>query len=81
VLLKADGKSGRGAIAKVADFGLAVQISEHASHVSDFQGTLSHMPPETLLHQRLSKASDVYSFGITVSFVGRQAEQCGCLGV
>jgi serine/threonine protein kinase len=29
-----------------------------------FQGTLSHMAPELLLDGRISKASDVYAFGI-----------------
>ncbi len=28
------------------------------------QGSPSHMAPEVLLHGRVSKASDVYSFGI-----------------
>ncbi|KAI8468844.1 MAG: hypothetical protein J3K34DRAFT_515195 [Monoraphidium minutum] len=66
VLLKADGKSGRGCIAKVADFGLAVQIDPSITHVSEYQGTPSHMPPEALLHGRVSKAGDVYSFGVTL---------------
>ena len=30
------------------------------------QGTLTHMAPEVLLAGRLSKASDVYAFGITL---------------
>ncbi len=37
VLLKTDGRSGRGAVAKVADFGLAVRIDHGATHVSGFQ--------------------------------------------
>jgi serine/threonine protein kinase len=37
VLLKADGKSGRGAVAKVADFGLALQMNDNDTHVSDFK--------------------------------------------
>ncbi|KAI8463338.1 MAG: hypothetical protein J3K34DRAFT_149057 [Monoraphidium minutum] len=65
VLLKNDGSDGRGAVAKVADFGLAVRIESHDTHVSAFQGTLSHMAPEAQLG-RVSKAGDVYSFGITL---------------
>lgn len=65
VLLKSDA-SGRGCIAKVADFGLAVRMDHTDTHVSAFQGTMSHMPPEALLHGRISKAGDVYSFGITL---------------
>jgi serine/threonine protein kinase len=30
------------------------------------QGTLSHMGPETILQNRITKASDVYAFGITL---------------
>lgn len=66
VLLKTDARSGRGAVAKVADFGLAVRIDVFSTHVSEFHGTLSHMAPETQLKRRVTKASDVYSFGITL---------------
>jgi serine/threonine protein kinase len=37
VLLKSDGSSERGCIAKVADFGLAVKMDHHDTHVSAFQ--------------------------------------------
>jgi serine/threonine protein kinase len=30
------------------------------------QGTMSHMAPEALLRGHISKAADVYSFGITL---------------
>lgn len=66
VLLKSDGSQGRGLVAKVADFGLSVTIEQHMTHVSQFQGTLSYMGPETILHSRINKASDVYAFGITL---------------
>ncbi|KAI8468110.1 MAG: kinase-like domain-containing protein [Monoraphidium minutum] len=65
VLLKSDA-SPRGCTAKVADFGLAVRIDCMDTHVSAFQGTMSHMAPEALLHGRISKAGDVYSFGVTL---------------
>eukprot|EP00775_Hariotina_reticulata_P003853 gene3853-4110_t len=76
VLLKSDA-SGRGCIAKVADFGLAVRMDCMDTHVSAFQGTMSHMAPEALLHGRISKAADVYSYGITLweLFTGGQAYQ------
>lgn len=42
------------------------------THVSGmFQGTLTHMSPEVLLEGRVSKAADVYSYGmgfVTPSF-------------
>ncbi|KIY99809.1 Serine/threonine-protein kinase PAK 7 [Monoraphidium neglectum] len=67
ILLKSDGRgsAGRGAIAKVADFGLAVQVEAQSSHVSSAQGTPSHMAPEAQLG-RVSTAADVYSFGVTL---------------
>ena len=37
VLLKSDGSGGRGVIAKVADFGLAVRVENMDTHVSAFQ--------------------------------------------
>eukprot|EP00878_Enallax_costatus_P009888 GHUV01010325.1.p1 GENE.GHUV01010325.1~~GHUV01010325.1.p1 ORF type:complete len:322 (+),score=102.52 GHUV01010325.1:98-1063(+) len=77
VLLKSDA-SGRGCVAKVADFGLAVRLDSLVdTHVSAFQGTMSHMAPEALLHGRISKAADMYSFGITLweLFTGGQAYQ------
>ncbi|GIL62465.1 hypothetical protein Vafri_16694 [Volvox africanus] len=52
-------------IAKVSDFGLSLRIDNDATHVSNmYQGTTAFMAPELLLHGRVSKASDVYSFGI-----------------
>jgi serine/threonine protein kinase len=30
------------------------------------QGTMSHMAPEVMLQGRISKAADVYSFGISL---------------
>lgn len=47
------------------------------------QGTMSHMAPEALLRGHISKAADVYSFGITLweLFTGCHAyhgERCGC---
>jgi serine/threonine protein kinase len=37
VLLKSDGSSERGCVAKVADFGLAVKMDTQDTHVSAFQ--------------------------------------------
>ncbi|GIL79954.1 hypothetical protein Vretifemale_9192, partial [Volvox reticuliferus] len=52
-------------IAKVSDFGLSLRIDNDATHVSNmYQGTTAFMAPELLLYGRVSKASDVYSFGI-----------------
>ncbi|GIL44404.1 hypothetical protein Vafri_1882 [Volvox africanus] len=79
VMLKSSGTEGRGVICKVADFGLAVKIDTvEQTHMSGmYQGTLTHMAPELLLHGRMSKAADVYAFGVTLweLFTGGHAFQ------
>ncbi|EFJ44731.1 hypothetical protein VOLCADRAFT_95094, partial [Volvox carteri f. nagariensis] len=46
VMLKSCGGEGRGIVAKVADFGLAIKMDHQKTHVSaTFQGTLTHMAP------------------------------------
>ncbi|GLC35525.1 hypothetical protein PLESTB_000198200 [Pleodorina starrii] len=65
IMLKSSGTEGRGVIAKVADFGLSTRMEHTETHLSScFQGTLTHMAPEVMLEGRISKAADVYSFGI-----------------
>ncbi|GLC56027.1 hypothetical protein PLESTB_001056700 [Pleodorina starrii] len=65
VLLKGSTTDPRGFVAKVADFGLSMRLNPDETHVSNaFHGTLAYMAPETLLHGHVSRASDVYSFGI-----------------
>jgi hypothetical protein len=46
------------------------------------QGTMSHMAPEALLQGRISKAGDVYAYGITLweLFTGGQAYQGAAVG-
>ncbi|KAG1672489.1 hypothetical protein FOA52_002797 [Chlamydomonas sp. UWO 241] len=66
VMLKCSGDK-RGFIAKVADFGMSVKMDNMQTHLSNmFQGTITHMAPEILLDGRVSKAADVYAFGITL---------------
>eukprot|EP00879_Flechtneria_rotunda_P008456 GHRR01008858.1.p1 GENE.GHRR01008858.1~~GHRR01008858.1.p1 ORF type:complete len:979 (+),score=314.62 GHRR01008858.1:172-3108(+) len=65
VLLKSAGTDVRGFVAKVSDFGLSVQVDPTETHVSNvYQGTLTHMAPELLMYGKISRASDVYAFGI-----------------
>ncbi|GAX79176.1 hypothetical protein CEUSTIGMA_g6616.t1 [Chlamydomonas eustigma] len=65
IMLKSSGQDGRGFTAKVADFGMSSQINQTEGHVSSmFQGTLTHMAPEVLMQGHISKAGDVYAFGI-----------------
>lgn len=53
----------RGWTAKVADFGLARVLSCDAISTGTY-GTVTHMPPELLTAGKLSKAADVYAFGV-----------------
>ncbi|PNG99656.1 Mitogen-activated protein kinase kinase kinase MLT, partial [Tetrabaena socialis] len=67
IMLKSSGTEGRGIIAKVADFGLSTRMEHQETHLSScFQGTLTHMAPEVMMEGRISKAADVYSFGIVM---------------
>ena len=60
ILLQSQPNDARTIVAKVADFGLSVQMNNIETHVSGlYQGTLSHMAPEVLLNGSQSNASDV----------------------
>jgi len=68
VLLTAQGATGqaagRGFSAKLADFGLARDLSRQSRIATRTYGTITHMAPELLMEGHLSKAADVYSFGV-----------------
>ncbi|KAI8471115.1 MAG: kinase-like domain-containing protein [Monoraphidium minutum] len=65
ILLKSAPAESRGFVAKVADFGLSMEINPQDTHISNaFQGTITHMAPELLLSGHVSRASDAYAFGI-----------------
>ncbi|KAG2486106.1 hypothetical protein HYH03_015201 [Edaphochlamys debaryana] len=51
--------------ARVADFGLSLPMQGDQTHASHcFQGTPSHTAPEVLIQGRLSRAADVWAFGV-----------------
>lgn len=58
----------RGFTAKVSDFGLSRLLPDQSpkfgSSSPEYTGTITHMAPELLEHGGMSRASDVYSFGI-----------------
>ncbi|KIZ03647.1 Mitogen-activated protein kinase kinase kinase [Monoraphidium neglectum] len=54
----------RGFTAKVSDFGLARVMDQGSRIETATYGTLTHMAPEVLEHGIVSKAADVYSFGV-----------------
>ena len=47
----------------MADFGLSRQAASTTVRTQTF-GTVTHMPPELLTDGRLTKAGDVYAFGV-----------------
>ncbi|KAI8470186.1 MAG: hypothetical protein J3K34DRAFT_521543 [Monoraphidium minutum] len=56
---------GRRLTAKVGDFGMALPLQPTDTHASLVaRGTPSHMSPELFLSGHVSKASDVYAFGV-----------------
>ncbi|PNH05298.1 Mitogen-activated protein kinase kinase kinase [Tetrabaena socialis] len=58
------GNCGRSFIAKVADFGLSRTLELRSRIRTRSIGTITFMPPETLVSGTVSKAADVYSFGV-----------------
>lgn len=57
----------RGYVLKVSDFGLSQQFSTDQTHqTSDYYGTVTHAAPEYMITGKLSKAADVYAFGIVL---------------
>ncbi|GIL56613.1 hypothetical protein Vafri_11948 [Volvox africanus] len=57
-------EGGRNFVAKVADFGLSRTLEIRSKMQTANYGTLSHMPPELVLNGTVSRAVDVYSFGV-----------------
>ncbi len=53
-----------GFTAKVGDFGLSRADNLGPKCPTNKYGTVTHMPPEVLLNGEVSKATDVYSFGV-----------------
>ena len=52
---------------KVSDFGLSRLLPDHSPKLGsqgEYTGTITHMAPELLEHGGMSRAADVYSFGI-----------------
>ena len=52
---------------KVSDFGLSRLLPEHSPKLgsnAEYTGTITHMAPELLQYGAMSRAADVYSYGI-----------------
>ncbi|KAK9823953.1 hypothetical protein WJX72_006631 [[Myrmecia] bisecta] len=65
ILLKSTATDPRGFVCKIADFGLSRVLDVDATHISTkTYGTISYMPGELLQAGKLTRAADVYSFGM-----------------
>ena len=66
VLLRSTATDARGFTCKLGDFGLSrlVDTGMHTHISTKTYGTVTYMPPEMLSKSRLTRAVDVYSFGI-----------------
>lgn len=65
VLLTSSDRDERRWTSKVADFGLSRVMATDTINTTSY-GTITHMPPELLVDGELSKATDVYAFGVIV---------------
>lgn len=74
VLLKSTATDPRGFMCKLADFGLSRVLDLDMTHISTHTyGTISYMPPELLSHGKMTRACDVYSFGMLSKYHGQQS--------
>jgi len=75
VLLTSSDKDARGFSAKVVDFGLSRVCGESGYLQTNTMGCAEYMPPELITGGILTKAGDVYAFGIITweLYVGRRA--------
>ncbi|GAB4819737.1 hypothetical protein N2152v2_006783 [Parachlorella kessleri] len=64
VLMKSREDGGKGFTCKIADLGLSRLLDKHNTLLTQTVGTLGYMPPEVMTHGRVTKATDVYSFGM-----------------
>ena len=75
VLLTSSDKDARGFTAKVVDFGLSRVCGDDGYLHTKTMGCAEYMPPELITGGMLTKAGDVYAFGIITweLYVGRRA--------
>ena len=74
VLLQTSDKDGRGFTAKVVDFGLS-RVCAGGSLKTSKMGCAEYMPPELISRGLLTKAGDVYAFGVILweLYMGKRA--------
>ena len=55
---------GQGFSAKISDFGMSDLFTSDGPLMGELGGTVTHIAPEVVTHKMVTKACDVYSFGI-----------------
>jgi serine/threonine protein kinase len=73
VMLTTDKGKPAGFTAKIADFGLSRQLKAQTISTATY-GTVTHMPPELMLQQKLTTAADVFSFGVLLWEMANSAQ-------
>lgn len=74
VLLKSTATDPRGFMCKLADFGLSRVLDLDMTHISTHTyGTISYTPPELLSQGKMTRACDVYSFGMLSKYPGQKS--------
>ena len=77
VLLKSTATDPRGFQCKLADFGLSRMLDMDMTHISTHTyGTISYMPPELLSQGKMTRAADVYSFGMLSKLLMHYSSVC-----
>ncbi|KAK9820570.1 hypothetical protein WJX72_011761 [[Myrmecia] bisecta] len=66
ILLSSSSADPRGFCAKVADFGMARELQIKSRIETATYGTVTHMPPELLESGTMTKATDVFAFGVVL---------------
>lgn len=68
IMLVTDNTDPRGFHVKVVDFGQAQVFSRWVKQTKDVQnyGTMSHQPPEVLMHGMLTPSADVWAYGLVL---------------
>jgi len=61
-------------LCKIADFGHSIRLKETEQVRKKFRSTEGYMAPEVMNNKRISKAADVYSFGVLMCELARKIQ-------
>ncbi|XP_049382830.1 mitogen-activated protein kinase kinase kinase 20-like [Solanum stenotomum] len=66
ILLTTDGADGMAEVAKIADFGLSINLEQNKKENMGYRGTKRYMAPEALIKEKYYPGVDIWSLGCTV---------------